>query len=50
MMIKHHQGAVQMADTEQQQGQNPGAKALAEKIEADQTAEIQQMQAVLGTV
>jgi uncharacterized protein (DUF305 family) len=50
MMIKHHEGALQMAATQQRQGQNPEAKALSRKIETDQTAEIQQMQAMLTTV
>ncbi|GAA3747030.1 DUF305 domain-containing protein [Plantactinospora mayteni] len=48
MMIRHHQGAVQMATTETAQGQNPAAKRLAEKINADQTAEISQMQNLLN--
>ncbi|MEO3743019.1 DUF305 domain-containing protein [Plantactinospora sp. B5E13] len=48
MMIRHHQGAVQMASTEAQQGQNPAARSLAEKIKADQTAEISQMQSLLN--
>lgn len=48
MMIRHHEGAVEMAETEQQQGKDAAAKALAAKIEADQTAEITQMQALLG--
>src|SRR4051812_5575185 len=34
------QGAVEMAQTEQAQGSNPEAKALAAKIVQDQTAEI----------
>jgi uncharacterized protein (DUF305 family) len=50
MMVEHHEGALQMATTEQQQGQNTEAKALAKKIEADQTAEIQQMQTMLQSV
>ncbi|GAA3779802.1 hypothetical protein GCM10022225_80050 [Plantactinospora mayteni] len=41
------QGAVQMARTEMEQAQNPTAKSLAEKIKADQTAEISQMQTCL---
>jgi uncharacterized protein (DUF305 family) len=49
MMIKHHQGAVEMARTEQQQGLNPDAKALAATVERDQTAEIAEMQAMLGS-
>ncbi|BCB77989.1 DUF305 domain-containing protein [Phytohabitans flavus] len=47
MMIEHHEGALRMATSEQQQGQHPGAKALAQKIEADQTAEIEQMRTML---
>jgi uncharacterized protein (DUF305 family) len=50
MMIEHHEGALQMATAEQQRGQNPEAKALAKKIETDQTAEIQQMQTMLQSV
>jgi len=48
MMIRHHEGAIEMAKTEQQQGKDAAAKALAAKIEADQTAEITQMQALLS--
>ena len=47
MMISHHQGAVQAATTEIQQGQNRAAKSLAEKVKTDQTAEIAQMQNLL---
>jgi len=50
MMIRHHQGAVEMADNEQQQGQNPEAKQLAEKIASDQTAEINEMQDLLTKI
>lgn len=32
MMIRHHQGAVSMATTEQSTGQNPDAKRLAQSI------------------
>lgn len=49
-MIEHHQGAVEMAATETEQGQSPDAIALAEKITADQTAEIEEMQALLDAV
>lgn len=38
MMIEHHTGAIEMAKTEQSKGKNADAKALAKKIEADQTA------------
>ncbi|HEX8628552.1 MAG TPA: DUF305 domain-containing protein [Catenuloplanes sp.] len=48
MMIRHHQGAVEMARTQQQQGKGSAVKALAARIEADQTAEITQMQALLA--
>jgi uncharacterized protein (DUF305 family) len=48
MMIQHHEGAVEMAGTEQTDGQSPDAVALAKKIEAAQTAEISQMQEMLG--
>jgi uncharacterized protein (DUF305 family) len=47
MMIRHHQGAVQMAKTELAAGVNPAAKKLAHKIETRQTAEIAQMQRML---
>lgn len=50
MMIEHHQGAVQMADIQQQQGQNADAKALAATIRTDQSAEIKQMETLLGTL
>jgi uncharacterized protein (DUF305 family) len=48
MMIKHHQGAVQMARTEQAQGVNPEAKKLAGTIASSQTGEITEMQTLLG--
>ena len=48
MMIQHHEGAVEMAGTEQADGHSPDAVALAKKIEAAQTAEISQMQEMLG--
>jgi uncharacterized protein (DUF305 family) len=47
MMIEHHEGAIEMAKSEQADGENPDAIALAEKVEADQTAEIQEIQALL---
>ena len=47
MMIEHHEGAVEMAKTEQADGKNPDAIALAKKIEADQTAEIAVMKDLL---
>ena len=47
MMIEHHNGAIEMAKTEQSKGKNTDAKALAKKIEADQTTEIAQMKKLL---
>ena len=49
-MIQHHQGAIQMAEQEVANGQNAEAKALAQKIIADQRAEIERMQQLLTTV
>lgn len=48
MMIEHHTGAIEMAKTEQSKGKNADAKALAKKIEADQTAEIAQLRKLLA--
>ncbi|GAA4971267.1 DUF305 domain-containing protein [Pseudonocardia tropica] len=48
MMIAHHEGAVQMAETELAGGINPEAKALAQKIIDAQQAEIGQMRGLLG--
>ena len=50
MMIAHHTSAIDMAEQEVANGQNPDAKALAEKIIADQRAEIDRMQQLLTTV
>jgi uncharacterized protein (DUF305 family) len=47
MMIKHHQGAVDMAKTELSKGSNTDAKALAQKIIDAQQAEITEMQGLL---
>ena len=47
MMIEHHEGAIEMAKTEQADGKNPDAIALAEKIEKAQTAEIAKMKSML---
>ena len=48
MMIKHHQGAVEMAKTELTKGSNADAKALAQKIIDAQQAEITEMQGLLS--
>ncbi|WP_433802108.1 DUF305 domain-containing protein [Actinomycetospora sp. CA-084318] len=47
MMIAHHQGAVQMAQTELAQGSNPQARQLAQAIITAQQAEIAEMQGLL---
>jgi uncharacterized protein (DUF305 family) len=47
MMIEHHEGAIEMAKTEQDDGQFPPAISLAEDIEAAQTAEIETMQGLV---
>lgn len=47
-MIGHHEGAIQMTDTELADGANPDAKDLAQHIADDQLAEIAQMKQMLG--
>ena len=47
MMIEHHEGAIEMAQAEQSDGEFPDAIELAEDIETAQTAEIQTMQDLL---
>lgn len=47
-MIDHHRGAIDMAQTEIDEGVNPGAKELATAIIDTQQAEIDQMTAMLG--
>jgi uncharacterized protein (DUF305 family) len=49
LMIMHHQGAVEMAKTEEVSGANPEAKQFAKSIETSQSAQISQMQQMLGT-
>lgn len=48
-MIEHHQGAVEMAQTEVDDGKNPDAIAMAEKVISDQQAEIKLMSRLLGS-
>jgi uncharacterized protein (DUF305 family) len=47
MMIEHHEGAIEMAQTEQADGENPQAIDLAKGIEAAQTQEIVTMKKLL---
>lgn len=48
MMIKHHQGAIEMARTEQRDGAFGPAKELAATIAKSQTAEIAEMESLLS--
>ncbi|MBV6762981.1 DUF305 domain-containing protein [Rhodococcus opacus] len=48
MMIEHHEGAVEMANTELADGENPDAKQMAADIVTAQQREIADMQAALG--
>lgn len=48
MMIKHHEGAVEMAKTEQADGAYAPAKEMAGQIITSQSAEIEQMNKLLG--
>lgn len=47
MMIEHHEGAIAMAETELEDGQNADAKELAQTIVDAQQAEIDEMQGIL---
>jgi uncharacterized protein (DUF305 family) len=49
MMIRHHQGAIAMATTVQSDGSNADAIALAGQIISAQQAEIDEMNALLGS-
>lgn len=48
MMINHHEGAVEMAKTEQADGAYAPAKKMAGQIITSQSAEIEQMNKLLG--
>jgi uncharacterized protein (DUF305 family) len=48
-MIEHHTGAIEMAQTEIDDGQNPDAIDMAEGIVATQEDEISRMRALLGS-
>jgi uncharacterized protein (DUF305 family) len=49
MMIEHHEGAVEMAQTERNDGEHADAVALATSIEASQTEGIETMERLLGS-
>ncbi|AWZ07805.1 MULTISPECIES: DUF305 domain-containing protein [unclassified Streptomyces] len=48
LMIKHHEGAVEMAKTEKADGSFPDAKTMADAIITSQSAEIDKMNTLLG--
>lgn len=48
MMVEHHEGAVEMATTEKEQGRYGPAKKLADAVITAQTAEIEEMNKLLG--
>lgn len=48
MMVKHHEGAVEMANTEKAEGKYGPAVKLADAVITAQTAEIEQMNRMLG--
>ncbi|AYF78637.1 DUF305 domain-containing protein [Nocardia yunnanensis] len=48
MMIQHHQGAIDMANTELAQGNNADSKSLAQSIVTAQQQEITQMNTMLS--
>lgn len=48
MMVEHHEGAVEMANTQLDEGENPQARALAEQIIDAQESEITRMQDLLA--
>lgn len=49
MMIEHHEGAIEMAETEQADGSYAPAVELAGEIIESQTAEIERMEELLGS-
>jgi uncharacterized protein (DUF305 family) len=49
MMIRHHEGAITMANDAKANGSNPDVIALADQVIASQQAEIAEMQALLGS-
>lgn len=50
MMIAHHQGAIEMTQTETANGQNGATLALAKSIASTQAAEIKTMEKLIGSM
>lgn len=50
LMVQHHEGAVRMANDELSSGKNAAAQTLARAIIASQTAEIDQMNALISSM
>jgi len=48
MMIEHHEGAISMAEAQQEQGQYPPAVELAQSIVTSQRAEITKMESMIS--
>ena len=49
MMIEHHEGAIEIARTEVEDGTFPDTVAMAKEIESSQTAEVERMQGLLDS-
>lgn len=49
MMIRHHEGAITMAETVKSDGSNPDVATLADAVITAQQGEIAEMQALLGS-
>ncbi len=50
IMMVHHQGAVDMSQTELAQGSNPDARNLAQRIISTKQAEISEMKTLLQVI
>jgi uncharacterized protein (DUF305 family) len=48
LMIEHHQGAIEVARSQQSDGEHPGAIELAESIETAQLEDVSTMEGLLG--
>ncbi len=48
MMVEHHEGAVEMANTQLDDGENPDARELAQEVIDAQESEIDRMQDLLA--